>query len=115
MPVPRTTLFSGSSAICTGSLIFWLSLLSRPAQQGTATCEVQTAAVNIGSQFGRCGFQRFQNGFFYFKNAFIQCFRYFLVAHHNLFWNTGYQGRAHLPVNRPVVLPGLSWQRQSVF
>lgn len=30
IPVPRTTARSGSSATCTGSLIFWLMRLSRP-------------------------------------------------------------------------------------
>ena len=36
-------------------------------QQGATARDVQSAAVNIRSQFGRCGFQGFKNGFFYFE------------------------------------------------
>ncbi len=53
-----------------------LDLLAKPfvqsTEQGATTSEVQTAAVDIGSQLGRRHFQGFEDGFFDLEDAFIR-------------------------------------------
>ena len=88
MPVPRTTLFSGSSAICTGNLIFWLESFVQSPEQGAPTGQVKTAAIDIPGQFRRCRLQRFQDGLFYLENALIQGFGDLLVGNHDLLGDT---------------------------
>ena len=83
-----------------GKLYFLAQPLIQPAKERPAAGNVNPPAVNVGSQLGRSGFQRFKDRLFNFENALIQCFRHFLVAYHNLFGYACYQVAS---VNRKII------------